>query len=280
MSVESLLSLAHLDVLKTAGCPERSGASTSFESFNAEAVVAARARISTAARESRRRNLSANGVYYGTKTRALLEETIDELASATIDAVVTRNHYGCLVLNAARTLFIDVDFVPASPECGIIASANRRQATWETMLDDLCLVLADERDLGFRVYRTKAGFRVLATNREFEPHSPRAKELMKAVSADEDFVQLCRLQRNFRARLSPKPWRCGAKRPPNFFPRESADDQRAFSEWLSGYEHACRDRATCRLVGHVGRPDTHRRIAPIIELHDGATKALESLPLA
>jgi len=50
--------------------------------------------------------------------------------------------------------------------------------------------------------------------------------------------------------------------------------------WLSGYEHACRDRATCRLVGHVGRPDTHRRIAPIIELHDGATKALESLPLA
>jgi hypothetical protein len=278
MNTRRLPSIADLDVLQTAHCPEQSGASTSFESFNAEAVVAARARISTAARESRRRNLSANGVYYGTKTRAQLEETIDELASATIDAVVTRNHYGCLVLNAARTLFIDVDFVPASPECG--GSAEHRQATWETMLADLSLVLADERDLGFRVYRTKAGFRLLATNREFEPHSPRVKQLMNAVSADEDFVQLCRLQRNFRARLTPKPWRCGAKRPPNFFPRESADDQQAFSEWLTGYEDACRDRATCRLLGHVGRSDTHRRIAPIIELHDRQTRALESLPLA
>jgi len=271
--------MAHLDGSTTARGSKQSGTSRSFGSFNAEAVAAARARISTAARESRRRKLSANGgAYYGTRTTAQLEETIDQFAGEPVDAIVTRNHYGCLVLNAARTLFIDVDFVPASPGYGV--SAEHRQATWETMLDDLCLVLAGERDLGFRVYRTSAGFRLLATNREFEPHSPRAKELMTGVSADEDFVQLCRLQRNFRARLTPKPWRCGAKRPPNFFPRESADDQRAFSEWLSGYEDACRDRATCRLLGHVGRPDTHRRIAPIIELHDRQTRALGSLPLA
>lgn len=246
----------------------------------ARSLSNARARLQIAARESRRRTLSANGTYYGTRTGACLEETIDEFSTGPIDAIVTRNHYGCLVLNAHRTLFIDVDFVPASPEGREIGPADRRHATWETMLNDLCLVLAGERDLGFRVYRTKAGFRLLATNREFEPHSPRVKQLMNAVSADEDFVQLCRLQRNFRARLTPKPWRCGAKRPPNFFPRESADDQRAFSEWLSRYEDACRDRATCRLLGHVGRSDTHRRIAPIIELHDRQTRALESLPLA
>src|SRR5262245_36344510 len=278
MNTQRLLPMPHLDVSKTACGSGQIGASMDCRS---SAVVAARARISTAARESRRRKLSANGAYYGTKpTGAQLEETIDGLASGTIDAIVTRNHYGCMVLNAFRTLFIDVDFVPASPEGRENGSADRRQATWETMLGDLCLVLAGERDLGFRVYRTSAGFRLLATNREFEPHSARAEELMKAVSADEDFVQLCRLQRNFRARLTPKPWRCGAKRPPGFFPRESADDQRAFSEWLSGYEYACRDRATCRLLGHVGRPDTHRRIAPIIELHDRQTRALESLPLA
>jgi hypothetical protein len=271
--------MAHLEISKTAGSPERVVAA-SFQSITSQAVAAARARISTAARESRRRKLSANGVYYGTKTGAQLEEEIAEFASESIDAIVTRNHYGCLVLNARRTLFIDVDFEPASREGRAIGSAGHQPATWETMLDDLCLVLAGQRDLGFRVYRTRAGFRLLATNREFEPHSPRAKELMKAVSADEDFVQLCRLQRNFRARLTPKPWRCGAKRPPSFFPRESVDDQRAFSQWLSGYEHACLDRATCRLLGHVGRPDTHRRIAPIIELHDRETKALQSFPLA
>ena len=279
MNTQRLLPIAHLAVSEAARSVEQS-AVMSFESITSQALVAARARISMAARESRRRKLSAAGTYYGTTATAQLEETLDEFASESIDATVTRNHYGCLVLNAARTLFIDVDFVPANSECRKTGSADRRHATWETMLDDLCLVLAGERDLGFRVYRTRAGFRLLATNREFEPHSPRAKELMKAVSADEDFMQLCRLQRNFRAHLTPKPWRCGAKRPPNFFPRESADDQRAFSEWLSGYEDACRDRATCRLLGHVGRPDTHRRIAPIIELHDRETKALESLALA
>src|SRR5262245_25086552 len=101
MNTRYLLPMAHFDVSKTPRGLEPSGASANFDA--PQTAAAARIRISTAARESRRRKLSANGAYYGTKpTGAQLEETIDELASGTMDAIVTRHHSGCLVLNAAR----------------------------------------------------------------------------------------------------------------------------------------------------------------------------------
>jgi hypothetical protein len=247
--------------------------------ITAEAILAAQARLVAARRESEQRKLSANGsTYYGTKTTAHLEETIAEPTCTPLDAVVTRNHYGCLVLNTARAVFIDVDYSPSDQiDKGAI---GRGHSSWESMLEDLSLVLRNESDLGFRMYRTKAGFRMLVTNREFEPVSARVGHLMKTVSADLEFEQLCRIQNNFRARLTPKPWRCGAKRPPNFFPRETSDARQAFSQWLAGYEQACRGRATCQYLGHVGSRNMHPRIAPVVELHDRETKAFQPLPLA
>jgi hypothetical protein len=103
---------------------------------------------------------------------------------------------------------------------------------------------------------------------------------MNAVGADSDFVSLCRIQNSFRARLTPKPWRCGSRRPPNMFPRQAAEARWRFSRWLSQYENACRDRATCRFLEHVGPAAVHDRIAPIVELHDRVTKAHIDLPLA
>ena len=98
--------------------------------------------------------------------------------------------------------------------------------------------------------------------------------------ADSHFVRLCGTQKTFRARLTPKPWRCGATEPPNQFPRQSADEQRSYSEWLAGYENACRNRATCQFLKHVGPQETHKRLKPIIEFHDRATKSHEELELA
>ena len=58
---------------------------------------------------------------------------------------------------------------------------------------------------------------------------------MKALGADPAFLHLCRIQGSFRARLTPKPWRCGQANPPGSFPREP-EAQAAFAEWLAQYQ--------------------------------------------
>jgi hypothetical protein len=247
------------------------------------AQSAARARLAVAAKRAHRHNAITNEAYYGGPGSPVEEESIHEITcGAPLDAVLTRNHYGCLVLNAAHALFIDVDVFtpsPCEPNDAVLDSACRSEL-WRKTLDDLRIVLADEKNDGFRIYRTAAGYRILTTANEFEPRSGAAQRLMEAAGADAAFVKLCRIQKSFRARLTPKPWRCGSRRPPNFFPRESADEQRRFADWLSQYERACRNHATCRYLGQIGRTRVHKRIVPIVKLHDRETKALEALPLA
>jgi len=235
-------------------------------------IVAARARLIAAAERYRRRKaLSGNGAYYGDK-KAQLEEVTGGLSRTGIFVgIVTRNHYGCLVLNTHRGLFIDVDM----PDHG-----DRLEGQWQRTFEDLCAVLSSERNEGFRIYRTAAGFRILATGHEFEPGSMPTRQLMDAVGADADFVKLCQTQRTFRARLTPKPWRCGVSQPPNSFPRKSVENQRRFGEWLERYENACQDRATCQYLVHIGPTSHHRWIAPVVDFHDRETKAFASLPLA
>lgn len=241
------------------------------------ALAAARARLAATKRRYRRRKAICDGQYYEDSQRP--EEII---ASATMpNAVVTRNHYGSLVLNASRAMFIDVDLAPLSRVSRLLESLRgRRPGNWQRMLDDLYTVLQGERDEGFRIYRTAAGFRILATSREFEPGSAQSERLMEAVSADATFIHFCRTQQSFRARLTPKPWRCDMPKPPNKHPRELNSDQQRFGDWLADYERACREHGTCQYLGHVGREEIHESVAPVVELHDRETKAFEALPLA
>ncbi len=217
-----------------------------------EDVSAARVRLMMVARQSQQRKALSNVQYYGIRNgKALCEEIVLNISSTQIsDAVVTRNHYGSLVLNAAHTLFIDVDADDpgvAQPLAG--AFLSRETKYWQSMFDDLRVVLQSEANEGFRIYRTAAGYRLLATTHEFEPGSSPSNQLMQAVGADAAFVKLCRIQKNFRARLSPKPWRCGTRLPPNAYPRESAEQQRRFTQWRSQYEHACRPRRHVSISG-------------------------------
>jgi hypothetical protein len=239
--------------------------SRGFSFTTGDVLADARARLADSNRRYQKRHAPKNEAYYP-PIRKGDEECLRDLSRAQqFDAIVTRNHYGSLVLNAYHALFIDVDM----PGPG-----------WRTTFYDLCTVLASERTVGFRIYRTAAGFRVLATTTEFDPGSASAKDLMTSVGADDAFVRLCGTQQTFRARLTPKPWRCGATHPPNQFPRQSADEQRSFNEWLVQYERACCDRATCRFLEHVGPRKVHERVDPIIQFHDRTTRALEALELA
>jgi len=248
----------------------------------AGSVDAARRRLAAAiecAEKEKRKKRGGNDPYY--PPSHYLEETICGVLGPNVEALVTRNHYGCLVLNAARALFIDVDiFVPSEVYNPIEGRDDRLRPVRQQMLSDLRTVLQSCDDYGFRIYRTAGGFRILATTDEFEPGSETTERLMNLVGADRDFVGLCQRQRNFRARLTPKPWRCGLRRPPNFFQRKSTRAEQRFERWLAEYGNACDSRATCEYIGHVGRECVHNRIRPIIEFHDRAANALSPLPLA
>jgi hypothetical protein len=239
------------------------------------AVIGALRRLAKGAVRNQAQSPLVSEEYYGGDRK---EESVP--ANRFLKGVVTRNHYGCLVLNATRALFIDVDMVQPCRQERERDAVDSWNKGWLQILEDLRVVLGSERGEGFRIYRTAAGFRILATSREFEPDSPQSHRLMNLVGADAAFVKLCRTQNSFRARLTPKPWRCGMRRPPNFFPRETAGEKQRFAEWLSRYERSCRGHATCQYLGHVGPKAVHKRIAPIIELHDHQTKAHTALPLA
>jgi hypothetical protein len=240
-----------------------------------EPVAAASQRLITAAgRPKKRMNRDA---YYGDghEEPPSPPDEKDQIAGT----LITRNHYGSLVLNASRALFIDVDVSEFAVPC-VPDSADNWDARWQSTLDDLRTVLAHEKDDGFRIYRTAAGFRVLATTREFEPSTPASSGLMAAVGADADFVKLCRIQNNFRARLTPKPWRCGMRRPPGLLPCRTEEERSQFAHWLANYERACAERATCRFLEHVGLASPHPQVAPVVALHDRLTKAFQDLQLA
>jgi hypothetical protein len=247
-----------------------------------DAKAAAARRLEQMVRRVREGRPFPDAYDYG--ARPIREEIVGEIeAGGEPAAVVTRNRYGCLVLNAASVLFLDVDLPEpkAAPLGGLFRWLRGRRGDPETdSLARLRDALAAGAGASFRIYRTAAGFRAIALDREFEPGSPQVDALMAASGADPAFAQLCRSQRSFRARLTPKPWRCGVPLPPGAFPRESADLEASFREWLSHYEDASRAHATCRLVEERGGAPANPRIAAVLALHDHTTRAAESLPLA
>lgn len=125
-----------------------------------------------------------------------------------------------------------------------------------------------------------AGLRAMAIDREFDPTAREVQDLMLATGTDPAYARLCMVQRSFRARLTPKPWRCGSLRPPGRYALLDGELQRRFAAWLGEYDRASKRYATCRYLETIGngspRGDTER----LIELHDRETRCDEALPLA
>lgn len=220
------------------------------------------------------------GYLYG--DRPLREEIVEEHPSPDDGAtmLVTRNSYGALILNTAGAMFVDVD-LPPPPRQGLLARLFGKIPPQDDTVELARLRSRLEALPGrFRIYRTAAGWRVLATDRLYEPASAEAQAAMAKMGADPAYRQLCRVQESFRARLTPKPWRCGQSNPPSPFPREDARDRARFERWLGRYGEACRDKATCRLVESVADEWITPQLAPVVDLHDARTRASEALPLA
>ncbi|MEM7431636.1 MAG: hypothetical protein AAF351_06815 [Pseudomonadota bacterium] len=134
-----------------------------------------------------------------------------------------------------------------------------------------------------RIYRTPNGFRVLAMHDTFEPDGRGAQSFMRGVGGDPLYAQMCRNQKCFRARLSPKPWRIGIEehmRPrPGVWPisEERLPDRR---RWIRRYETVAANYAACRYEKTVGDGRSIRKCEDIRRLHDDLCRATYDLPIA
>ena len=222
---------------------------------------------------------------YAYGSRPIREEVVDVISKGAAElGLITRNAYGALVLNAARAMFVDIDFKPAT--AGASLSGALRGLVGKPPAPEAAYLPAIEQwvrrspGLGARVYRTAAGLRCLVTSDTFDPAHPATLDLMQSLGGDPLYITLCRQQESFRARLTPKPWRCGATQPPSRFPWISPGQESAYRQWEAAYGRAAGGFAVCRLVGTYGDARLHPEIEPIVALHDQYCGVAGQLALA
>jgi hypothetical protein len=227
-----------------------------------------------------------SGHYY--PDRPFREEILQETKNGAgeLFAVVTRNSYGCRVLNTARVMFVDVDF-PLPKRRGLFARLFGKADDGAANAEAESLALSRVESWthvnpgwGWRIYRTRAGLRLMATHALVEPDALGTDRSFEALGADMLYRRLCKSQKCFRARLTPKPWRCGVRSKPARWPFKDDRAERSFREWEQRYQQLAGQWSTCALVKCIGSPAVHADIRPVIALHDEATRLESGLPLA
>lgn len=269
--------------------PDGNSVSAVARGWSDESVSAARALARQIAQRVAERIAShpgeRNQYQYG--NRPLPEPVIRELGPG---AVITRNAYGALVLNTDSLMFVDVDRqgnTPAEAAAGVISgilslfgkSAPPPPKATETALDGIEKV-AGRRNLSARVYKTAGGYRVLITSAAFRAGASESEALLNEFGADPLYQRLCRMQESFRARLTPKPWRCDFHKPPVQFPLETPQEQDRYRRWEVEYNSKAARYATCRYLTAFGGDRALPEFKALIDLHDQETKAASDLPLA
>jgi hypothetical protein len=227
-----------------------------------------------------------HGGYY--PNRPFREQVLKEVTNETgeITAVITRNSYGCLVLNTARVMFVDIDLPDPKPSGGLfkrlfgkpaVPATNNSQNETMGRIEDWT-----RRNLewGWRVYRTRSGLRLLATQGLVDADSDVVSGVFESLGADPLYKSLCKSQRCFRARLTPKPWRCGVRSKPERWPWLDAKQEKRFQKWDAQYQSFSANWATCEFIGQIGNSSIHPEVQPILNLHDGSTRAESKLQLA
>ena len=101
---------------------------------------------------------------YEYATHPLREEILQELGAR---AVLTRNRYGAVVLNATGLLVLDVDLPAASAFSGFRLFRRRTDPVEEALTRLRTSLREVAPATTFRLYRTAAGLRALAQDREF-----------------------------------------------------------------------------------------------------------------
>lgn len=209
-------------------------------------------------------------------------------------AAITRNAYGALVVNTKSVMFVDVDLADLRPQPvpgpGFITQLLRwlqLVATPPPLSPIAPLPLLEARvrrwlqqnpTWSFRLYRTRAGFRLLATHAEILPTAVVASQAFAALGADGVYARMCHLQACYRARLSPKPWRIALARPVYTFPYQNSIQQEAQAVWESLYATQSESFSVCEFIGSYGSGEVCAAATEVLALHDAA--CLGGRPLA
>ncbi len=215
----------------------------------------------------------------------MIDEILDEHGNRV--GAVTITNYGAEVLNTESLAFVDVDFYddPAHKKksgllSGLFGKRTASPSQEERWLDRLRDWVNETPERSVRVYRTAAGLRYLILTPAMDPTSEATTQLMRTLEADTQYASLCKIQRCFRARLTPKPWRIGIERGNVRFEHYQAGEP-ALRSWLELYQASSDGYAVCNLIEEIGPAQAlEPATQALIELHDGATGATTGLPLA
>jgi len=204
-------------------------------------------------------------------------------------AVITRNRYGSLVLNTPSVCFVDIDFPYLGPrglldEILLLFSRKRREARRQEAIDltmsSVRIWIARNNNRSFRLYRTAVGLRVLFTDRLYNPTSEETVDLLAQLGSDPLYCRLTHNQECFRARLTPKPWRCGSERPRWQYPFVTEEREQEYRQWQRSYETNSSGYGVCELLEAQGPIPTDGPIATIVDIHDKYTCRNDGAKLA
>lgn len=190
-------------------------------------------------------------------------------------SIITRNRYGAQVLNTESLMFLDID-KPRESLGGLFKKSNPGQDKEKIFaLIRKAAAASKYNGLGFRIYETYQGARVIVLGKNFSASDRATLDMMNDFNCDPLYTSICRKQGCFRARLTPKPYRIKMQAYKVRYPQEARDVQ--FEDWLQTYEQESRNFNVCRLVEALG-PDQFPNEA--VRLHDEITGVISSLPLA
>ena len=166
--------------------------------------------------------LSRGGYGYGDgrpMREPVLRDWKDEQGGLT--AAITRNSYGCLVLNTAQIMFVDVDAPEPKSSGGRIFSPDFGKEKTGTPIENplpQAELLAKAQQIvqrtpahgDWRVYKTRAGIPVDGHHiNSLTRRRASGKRYSRNWARIRFYWQLLQVAENVtRARLTPKPWRC------------------------------------------------------------------------
>jgi len=150
-----------------------------------------------------------------------------------------------------------------------------RRITVKQVTQQLAEWIRQDRDAGFRLYRTPAGFRIIVTHKTLAPTGAEVARLFEHLHADPHYVKMCVRQQCFRARVSAKPWRAhvydhmkGGAWP------VSEDKMAQRAHWIRLYEREAALWSACRFITTAGATAMPAEVSAAVQLHDELSEAL------
>jgi hypothetical protein len=197
------------------------------------------------------------------------------LAMASAAFGFTQRSWGTTFVLLFVSLLVSAPLASLFARLAVTASGGAERIAYKRLVD----FVAAHPVWNIRLYRTPAGYRVLATHAPFEPRAEEVQQFFSAVAADPVYVRMCTNQNCFRARLTAKPWRIGINthmRPrPGIWPVQPALVG-IRNEWIALYEARAAGFAACRYIESMGSGAVHASLQPVIDLHDRVSRAHET----